>query len=246
MGSNENPPKDIQLHQFFQGIDWEAIHDRRCDGPWIPDAIPYGHNKRQSTKITNSTTTTNVNNNGELVSKDELSSMNSLHRNIERDGTGLKVDHIIDINGREASLTGSTSIDLNADGTMKPHDLSSRDNNTTTNDEDSLKHQNHYDNNNQTNNENSIATMDDRPSELLQLRDSIIAFSKGYQPNRIPEWSFFDEKILLAAIKEDPININNINVSPIVNPNVTVSVNVNGNESIGKQPESIKVFTTNT
>jgi hypothetical protein len=38
-----------------------------------------------------------------------------------------------------------------------------------------------------------------RPTEMMQLRDSIIAFSKGQQANRIQDWSFFDESILISA-----------------------------------------------
>lgn len=38
-----------------------------------------------------------------------------------------------------------------------------------------------------------------RPTEMMQLRDSIIAFSKTQQANRIQDWSFFDESILVSA-----------------------------------------------
>lgn len=40
-----------------------------------------------------------------------------------------------------------------------------------------------------------------RPSELVHLRDSIVAFSKGHQENRIADWSFFDETILASAAR---------------------------------------------
>lgn len=45
-------------------------------------------------------------------------------------------------------------------------------------------------------------TFSERPSELIHLRESIIASSKINQANRIADWSFFDENILVSASNE--------------------------------------------
>jgi hypothetical protein len=37
LGAWENPPKDIMNSTFFSKISWDAIYERRQDGPWLPD-----------------------------------------------------------------------------------------------------------------------------------------------------------------------------------------------------------------
>jgi hypothetical protein len=37
LGAWENPPKDIMNSSFFSKISWDAIYERRQDGPWLPD-----------------------------------------------------------------------------------------------------------------------------------------------------------------------------------------------------------------
>ena len=50
MGAWENPPQDIMGSPFFIGIRWEAIYERRVDGPWIPEVPTFGKQKsRKST-----------------------------------------------------------------------------------------------------------------------------------------------------------------------------------------------------
>ncbi len=45
MGAWENPPQDIMSAPFFGGIQWDAIYERRFDGPYVPEAQVFGSNK---------------------------------------------------------------------------------------------------------------------------------------------------------------------------------------------------------
>lgn len=44
LGAWENPPADIMNSAFFAGVEWDAIFERRFDGPWIPDTSMYMSN----------------------------------------------------------------------------------------------------------------------------------------------------------------------------------------------------------
>lgn len=39
-GAWSNPPTDIMECEFFSGIDWKAMLEKRDDGPWIPSEEP--------------------------------------------------------------------------------------------------------------------------------------------------------------------------------------------------------------
>ena len=45
MGAWENPPQDIMSAPFFGGIQWDAIYERRFDGPYVPEAQIFGSSK---------------------------------------------------------------------------------------------------------------------------------------------------------------------------------------------------------
>ena len=45
MGAWENPPQDIMSAPFFGGIQWDAIYERRFDGPYVPEAQMFGSSK---------------------------------------------------------------------------------------------------------------------------------------------------------------------------------------------------------
>lgn len=51
MGAWENPPQDIMSSPFFGGIQWDAIYERRFDGPYVPEVQTFGGGK--SKKSTN-------------------------------------------------------------------------------------------------------------------------------------------------------------------------------------------------
>ena len=50
LGAWENPPQDIMSSPFFQGIQWDAIYERRFDGPYIPDVLQFGSSRSAKSK----------------------------------------------------------------------------------------------------------------------------------------------------------------------------------------------------
>jgi hypothetical protein len=46
MGALENPPQDIMNAPFFHGIQWDAIYERRFDGPYVPEVPVFGKSRR--------------------------------------------------------------------------------------------------------------------------------------------------------------------------------------------------------
>lgn len=49
MGAWENPPQDIMSAPFFGGIQWDAIYERRFDGPYVPEVQSFGSKSKKST-----------------------------------------------------------------------------------------------------------------------------------------------------------------------------------------------------
>lgn len=50
LGAWENPPQDIMSAPFFHGIQWDAIYERRFDGPYVPEIQYFGGSKSKSCK----------------------------------------------------------------------------------------------------------------------------------------------------------------------------------------------------
>lgn len=50
LGAWENPPQDIMSAPFFDGIQWDAIYERRFDGPYVPEVPSFGAGKSKSSK----------------------------------------------------------------------------------------------------------------------------------------------------------------------------------------------------
>jgi len=48
MGAWENPPQDIMSAPFFGGIQWDAIYERRFDGPYVPEVQTFGSKSKKS------------------------------------------------------------------------------------------------------------------------------------------------------------------------------------------------------
>lgn len=48
MGAWENPPQDIMSAPFFGGIQWDAIYERRFDGPYVPEAQAFGGKSKKA------------------------------------------------------------------------------------------------------------------------------------------------------------------------------------------------------
>lgn len=48
MGAWENPPQDIMSAPFFGGIQWDAIYERRFDGPYVPEVQSFGGKSKKS------------------------------------------------------------------------------------------------------------------------------------------------------------------------------------------------------
>lgn len=57
LGAWENPPQDIMSAPFFGGIQWDAIYERRFDGPYVPEVQAFGSARARSSKTTGSTPT---------------------------------------------------------------------------------------------------------------------------------------------------------------------------------------------
>ena len=54
LGAWENPPKDIMNSPFFRNIEWDAIYERRQDGPHVPDLPSFmTNNRRRGTEFGN-------------------------------------------------------------------------------------------------------------------------------------------------------------------------------------------------
>jgi hypothetical protein len=51
LGAWENPPQDIMSAPFFHGIQWDAIYERRFDGPYVPE-VQFFSSKAKSSKST--------------------------------------------------------------------------------------------------------------------------------------------------------------------------------------------------
>lgn len=49
LGAWENPPKDIMNAPFFRHIEWDAVYERRQDGPYMPELPSFMTNKRRNT-----------------------------------------------------------------------------------------------------------------------------------------------------------------------------------------------------
>jgi hypothetical protein len=49
LGAWENPPQDIMTAPFFHGIQWDAIYERRFDGPYVPE-VQFFSSKSKSSK----------------------------------------------------------------------------------------------------------------------------------------------------------------------------------------------------
>lgn len=67
LGAWENPPQDIMSAPFFGGIQWDAIYERRFDGPFVPEVQSFGGSTR--TKSTKSAAGTGTGNGGEEAGK---------------------------------------------------------------------------------------------------------------------------------------------------------------------------------
>lgn len=48
MGAWENPPQDIMSAPFFHGIQWDAIYERRFDGPYVPEVQVFGSKSKKA------------------------------------------------------------------------------------------------------------------------------------------------------------------------------------------------------
>jgi len=186
-GAWNNPPIDIMEHSFFHNVEWDAIYERRFDGPWKPEPISF-RKKRPSNKVTKeSTVDINIQNSVNTVS--------------------TKKDDIVDNNDIVVrDITDETNISHNENESTLPITISSTAK-AILETPQKLNNNYNYSIAQDMSNEND-GELDERPSELLQLRDSIIAFSKSHQVNRIPDWSFFDENILMDASNHTSSKVN--------------------------------------
>lgn len=50
LGAWENPPTDIMTSPFFSGTDWEAIYEKKTDGPYVPEIPTFAKRNGTSTK----------------------------------------------------------------------------------------------------------------------------------------------------------------------------------------------------
>jgi hypothetical protein len=50
LGAWENPPQDIMSAPFFGGIEWDAIYERRFDGPYVPEIQHFGGSGRSKSR----------------------------------------------------------------------------------------------------------------------------------------------------------------------------------------------------
>lgn len=57
LGAWENPPQDIMQAPFFGGIQWDAIYERRFDGPYVPEVQAFGSARTKSSRTAGSTPT---------------------------------------------------------------------------------------------------------------------------------------------------------------------------------------------
>ncbi|KAJ1435240.1 kinase-like domain-containing protein [Ochromonadaceae sp. CCMP2298] len=48
LGAWENPPRDIMSSPFFAGVQWDAIYERRTDGPFIPELVSFNSARKAS------------------------------------------------------------------------------------------------------------------------------------------------------------------------------------------------------
>jgi len=57
LGAWENPPRDIMSAPFFNGIQWDAIYERRRSGPYIPDPVSFSNTKKKESSTSKKAST---------------------------------------------------------------------------------------------------------------------------------------------------------------------------------------------
>lgn len=159
LGAWENPPQDIMLSSFFNGIQWDAIYERQTDGPYIPETVNFSSKKSSNNMKNSSNDVTKI-----------------VKPNFKNQIGG---DH------------------------QKHNNNNTRDKNKSIESDDN----------------------DDSGSELHGMRDSVFIQPHDGGGNNLLDWSFIDEKVLVASVKEveDNATANKITNTTVVNHTNTIS-----------------------
>lgn len=172
LGAWENPPKDIMGSPFFNNISWDAVYERRQDGPWIPEVPIYL--QRKGVSSTPPAPTYQPNGDWTPFAFDPV-----------------PFDRMVNINEDSTNDKFKDKKDDDKKNNLAPTILSSPINNGQI--------KANYDKNN-----------DDSDSDTeIPMRDSV--FVSSGQQNRLADWSFIDENVLMSSIQNEREDNNNNN-----------------------------------
>jgi hypothetical protein len=172
LGAWENPPKDIMSSSFFSKIRWDAIYERRQDGPWQPDLPGFYRRSMMSNPSPKVTAE-------EALNESTSGKINFTPPPFERMTEEQQIQQQQQQQQQQA---------LNAAPPASRRNTETKKNGENDEDEDEEEeeddeaHEDSYD--------------DDLPSQDLAMRDSVFISNQ----NEVPGWSFIDEDVLMSYI----------------------------------------------
>lgn len=177
LGSEENPPKDIMGHAFFNRISWSDVFERQIDGPWIPEPVTFTKKNQEVAEAIESEEY-------KQQEKSPLSKRNS--KPASNKFKGSKSPPASPVDHKFINYSNNLTLALREDEVASPNKSKA-----VATPSPQIPDQTNIESNNR--------------NEVM-LKESIIAFSKSPQVNRIPDWSFFDEGILTTANRMDHLS----------------------------------------
>lgn len=188
LGAWDNPPRDIMNTAFFAPIEWDAIYERRQDGPYVLEIPSFLAGRKHSTTTVSAMAAATAAADGMTASvKDEgsASSETAAAAALDTENNTAAVYQPLVFspwptqrmtNPHEESSKDAQPVgpkpqagDILREGDKLPVDIGEGDE-----DED-----------------------DDEYNEELHMRDSVFVFSHGGNAmNKLPDWSYIDENVL--------------------------------------------------
>ncbi len=187
LGAWENPPKDIMNSPFFDIIQWDAVYERRQDGPYIPELPSFMKKRKEYDQ-----SPLNPSSVGEGSSpSSSFSATGTISGGDWKkiDFSPLPLDRMTIPDPKEEEQKKQTKGITNAStpGKKENTDDSNHDDNDDDHDDDD---------------DSEDSEDESEEEEEIPMRDSVFVGSQAManNQNQLPDWSFIDEAVLMSYI----------------------------------------------